>query len=62
MAQQGKQIKDCACKVYTNLSKKPVLLANGNGYEVDDSNMFIFFSGKALRPFGKLSCPNSELS
>jgi hypothetical protein len=59
MAQQGKQMRVGACEGFAYHSVKLVLLANGNGYEVD-SNTF-FLSGKALYSFKLLLCPNSDL-
>jgi hypothetical protein len=48
MAQQGKQMRVGARKGFANHSVKLVLLATGNGYEVDSNT---FFEGKSPRNF-----------
>jgi hypothetical protein len=59
MVQEGKQGRVGACEGFPCNSVKPVLLADGNRYEVD-SNTF-FLSGKALYPLEILPWPNSDL-
>jgi hypothetical protein len=52
MAQQGKQMRVGARKGFAYHSVKLVLLANGNGYEVDSS--MVFLCDKTLYPIKTL--------
>jgi hypothetical protein len=57
MAQQGKQMRDGACKGLPYQSVKLLSLANGNRYEVD-SNLFPQVV-MPFYPFEVLPCYNS---
>jgi hypothetical protein len=48
MAQHGKQMRVGASEGFPYHSVKLVLLANGNGYEVDSDTFFFCLSGKAM--------------